>query len=71
MCICACCIFFGFLQDLIEQPTIHMIAPSTSSGENQHSLVGDKVERLKEMSKPLVASNGVTITDTMRFFLWR
>ena len=56
------------LQELIEQPTIHMIAPSTSSGEDQLSLVGDRVEWLKEMSKPLVASNGITKMDTMRLF---
>ena len=45
-----------------------MIAPSTSSGEEQLSLVGDQIECLKEMSQPLTASNGVPITDKMRFF---
>ena len=47
---------------------IHMIAPSTSSGDDQLSLVGDRIECLKEMSQSLTASNGVNITDTMRFF---
>ena len=56
------------LQEEIEQPTIYMIAPSTSSGEEQLALTGDRIECLNEMSVSLTATNGISITDKMRFF---
>ena len=37
------------LQEEIEQPTIYLIAPSTSSAEEQLALMGDRIECLKEM----------------------
>ena len=40
-----------------------MIAPSTSSGEEQLALTGDRIECLKEMSVSLTATNGVSISD--------
>ena len=45
-----------------------MIAPSSSSPTDQLALVGDRLERLQELSKPTVASNGVEIHDQLRFF---
>lgn len=66
-CKSKCGISITTLQELIEQPMIHMIAPSTSSGEDQLSLVGDRIECLNEMSQPLTASNGVNITHTIFF----
>ena len=51
------------LQEEIEQPTIYLIAPSTSSAEEQLALMGDRIECLKEMSTTLMATNGVPITE--------
>ena len=45
-----------------------MIAPSTSSGEEQLALTGDRIECLKEMSVSLTATNGVSTSDKMRLF---
>jgi hypothetical protein len=56
------------LQEEIEQPTIYMIAPSTSSGEEQLALTGDRIECLKELSQIIKTSNGIPIVDKMRVF---
>ena len=56
------------LQEEIEQPKIHMIAPSTSSPSDQLALIGDRVECLQELSEVVTAPNGVSISDKMRFF---
>lgn len=56
------------LQELLEEPTIYMILPNSSSPSNQLALVGDRVECLQEMSSNIVASNGVVVHDKMRFF---
>ncbi len=47
---------------------IYMIAPSSSSPIDQLALIGDRTECLQELSEGLQATNGVPITDTMRFF---
>ena len=44
-----------------------MIAPSTSSGEEQLALTGDRIESLKE-SQIIKTSSGIPILDKMRFF---
>ena len=50
------------IQSLIEEPTIYMIAPSTSSPVDQLALVGDRTECLQELSRPVIASNGVEVS---------
>ena len=57
------------LQEEIEQPIIYMIAPSTSSGEEQlASLTGDRIKCLRELSEIIKSTNGIPILDKMRFF---
>ena len=57
------------IQSLVEEPVIYMIAPNSSSPADQLALVGDRIECLKELSKPIIASDGTTeITDCLRFF---
>jgi len=56
------------IQSLIEEPSIYMIAPSSSSPADQLALVGDRLECLHELSKPVVTSNGLEIEDCLRFF---
>jgi len=57
------------IQTIVEQPKIYMIAPCTSSPSDQLSLTVDRIECLHELSeKPVSASNGITLKDTMRFF---
>ena len=46
-----------------------MIAPSTSSGEEQLALMGDRIECLKELSQTIKTSNGIPILDKMFFFV--
>ena len=53
------------LQEEIEQPKIHMIAPSTSSPSDQLALIRDRVECLQELSEVVTAPNGVSISDKM------
>lgn len=56
------------IQETVEQPVIYIISPSSSSPSDQIALIGDRVECLQEMAIPLKASNGVVVSDTMRFF---
>ena len=57
------------IQSLVEEPMIYMVAPSSSSPVDQLALVGDHVECLKELSKPITTSDGNTnINDCLRFF---
>ena len=58
----------GGLQEEIEQPVIHMIAPSTSGLSDQLALIADRLECLQELSEPITDSNGTPITDQARFF---
>ena len=55
------------LQEEIEQPKIHMIAPSTLTLSDQLALVADRLECLQELAEAVVAPNGVPIMDKMRF----
>ena len=56
------------LQEEVEQPTIHMIAPSTSAVSDQLALVSDRLECLKELSQPISDPNGIAVFDKARFF---
>lgn len=56
------------IQETVEQPTIYMLAPSSSSPSDQLALIPDRVECLQELTNPLKSSNGITVLDRMRFF---
>ena len=56
------------LQEVIEEPEMYMIAPSSSSPEEQLALVPDRVECLQQLSQPIVSQTGVNINDCLRFF---
>ena len=56
------------IQSIVEEPTIYIIAPSSSSPVDQLALVGDRIECLQELSQPVKASNGVEINDCLHFF---
>ena len=58
--------YISNLQAIIE--AIYMIAHSSSSPKDQLALVGDRLECLRELSKPTIARNGVEIHDQLRFF---
>ena len=54
------------LQEMIEEPAIHMIAPSSSSPDEQLALVPDRVECLQQFSQSILSQTGVQVND--RFF---
>ena len=56
------------LQEIIEEPVVYMIAPSTSSPEHQIALVPDRVECLMELTQPILSKCGVEVNDKLRFF---
>ena len=56
------------IQSLVEEPMIYMIAPSRSSPTDQLALIGDRIERLQELSQPMRASTGTEISDCLHFF---
>ncbi len=53
------------LQNMIEEPEVYMIAPSSSSPSDQLALISDRLECLKEPSK---AANNEEVYDQLRFF---
>ena len=57
----------GYVQHHVEEPYIHIMAVSSSSKEEQASLVSDRVECLSDLSQ-ITATNGVPVKDIMRFF---
>ncbi len=56
------------IQEVVEQPVIQMIAPSTSALFDQLALVADRLECLTELSEEINDSNDTPITDKARFF---
>ena len=56
------------LQEVIEEPVIYMIAPSSSSPELQIELVPDQAGYLTELSRPILSSRGNEICDTLHSF---
>ena len=56
------------LQEVIEEPLIYMIAPSSSSPDEQLALVPDRCECLQEFSQPIILQSGIQVSDCLRFF---
>ena len=56
------------LQEIIEDPLVYMIAPSTSSPSDQLALIGDRLECVAELSQKIASSNGIAFQDELRFF---
>ena len=44
------------------------VSPNSSSPADQLALIGDRIERLQELSQPITASNGEQIHDQLCFF---
>ena len=57
------------VQTLVEEPYMYMFGLNSSSIEDQATLIVDRVDCLEEMDEPLIASNGVPVTDIIRFFV--
>ena len=61
------------LQSTIESPSIHMICVSSSSLEDQAAFLQDRINCLinclHSLSESIQASNGVLVTDMLRFFV--
>ena len=45
-----------------------LLSLGSSSVEDEDALVGDRVECLEDLSVPVETEDGITITDTLRFF---
>lgn len=56
------------IQQIIEEPYIHMIVACSSSTEDQAALIPDRLECLSDLSKSLTASNSVQVHDELHFF---
>ena len=56
------------LQQLIEEPHIHMLALGSSSVSDQLALIGDRLDCLVELPAKIQSSRGVGLSDTLRFF---
>ena len=57
------------VQTLVEEAYMYMFGLNSSSIEDQATLIVDRVDCLEEMDEPLIASNGVPVTDIIRFFV--
>ena len=56
------------IQQIVEEPNIHVIVLGSSSAEDQASIIPDRVDCLLDMAEPSTISNGVVIHDELRFF---
>ena len=58
------------VQSEIEQPEIHMLALGSPSIEHQAALLPEpeRVACLHDLNTPIMASNGVAVTDRLHFF---
>ena len=56
------------LQEYVEQPEIYTICMSSSSVNDQVTIIPDRLECLSSLSRPLISSNGVEVSDVLRFF---
>ena len=58
----------GYAQHHIEEPYVYIMAASSSSKEDQASLIPDRVECLSDLAQIIMANNGASITDVLHFF---
>ena len=58
----------GYVQHHIEEPYVYIMAASSSSKEDQASLIPDRVECLSDLTQMITATNGASIKDVLRFF---
>ena len=56
------------LQEVIEEPLIYMIAPSSSSPDEQLALVPERCECLQQLSQPIISQSGIQVSDCLSFF---
>ena len=56
------------LQEIVEDPIVYMIAPSSSSPSDQLALIGDRLECLAELPQQIASSSGILFQDELRFF---
>ena len=55
------------IQSLVEEPDIHILAMSSSSIEDQVSLIQDRIQCMKDLSTKLKTRKGIEITDQLMF----
>ena len=56
------------IQSEIKQPEVHMLALCSSSIKDHAALLPEQVACLHDLNTPIVASNGVEVTDRLHFF---
>ena len=59
----------GNLQATIERQSLYMICAGSSTHEDQAALLRDRVDCLHSLHEQITASNGLKITDKLRFFV--
>ena len=57
------------LQEMIEQPQVHLLALGGSLLEDQLAIIGDRTDCLHEMQTKVILSEGIELTDIVRFFV--
>ena len=58
----------GYVQHHVEEPYVYIMAASSSSKEDQASLIPDRVECLSDFTQMTTTTNGIQIQDILRFF---
>ena len=57
------------VQTMVEEPELYMISLNSSTVEDQAALIADRVSCLYDLAEPTLTTNGVEITDKLRFFI--
>ena len=59
---------FHNIQSFIEEPEIHLIAMSSSCGEDQATLIQDRLKCIRDLATDIYTSIGIIVTDRPMFF---
>jgi len=56
------------IQNVVEDPHIHMIGVGSSSVQDQASVIPDRVKCLHDLHKVVTTSKGLEVNDKLHFF---
>ena len=54
---------------MVEEPKVYMITLNSSAVDDQATLIADRVSCLYDLNKPTQTTDGIRMTDSLRFFI--
>ena len=57
------------VQTMVEEPEVYMITLNSSAVDDQAALIADRVSCLYDLNEPTQTTDGIQMTDNLRFFI--